>query len=64
MISKFLETQKHALLHKYAGVVQDSEEYKTELEKEYGAININLEDGSYSVIEIEDKDKDKSKESE
>ena len=47
----FLETQKHAILHKYAGVVQDSEDYKAELEKQYGAININLEDGSYTLIE-------------
>ena len=54
----FLETQKHAILHKYAGVVQDSEKYKAELEKEYGAINVNLEDGSYTIIKTEDKDKD------
>ena len=58
----FLETQKHAILHKYAGVVQDSEDYKAELEKQYGAININLEDGSYTVIEVEDKDKTKDSE--
>jgi|TARA_X000001382_G_scaffold56850_1_gene38895 hypothetical protein len=47
----FLETQKHGLLHKYAGVVQDAEEFKKELEKQYGGININLEDGSYTLIE-------------
>jgi len=47
----FLETQKHGLLHKYAGVAQDAEEFKKELEKQYGGININLEDGSYTLIE-------------
>ena len=50
----FLETQKHGLLHEYAGLVEDIEKYKVELEKEYGAININIEDGSYTVIEKED----------
>ncbi len=50
----FLETQKHGLLHEYAGLVEDIEKYKAELEKEYGAININIEDGSYTVIEKED----------
>ena len=50
----FLETKKHGLLHEYAGLVEDIEKYKAELEKEYGAININIEDGSYTVIEKED----------
>jgi len=47
----FLETQKHGLLHKYAGIVQDAEDFKKELEKQYGGINISLEDGSYTLIE-------------
>ena len=38
----FLETQKHGLLHKYAGVVQEVEDFKVELKKQYGAININV----------------------
>ena len=50
----FLETQKHGLLHEYAGIVDDVEKYKKELEDIYGAININIEDGSYTVIEKED----------
>lgn len=50
----FLETQKHGLLHEYAGLVDDIEKYKKELEDIYGAININIEDGSYTVIEKED----------
>jgi hypothetical protein len=51
----FLETQKHNLLHDYAGIVDDVEKYKVELEEEYGAININIEDGSYTIIEKEEE---------
>ena len=51
----FLETQKHSLLHDYAGIVDDIEKYKVELEEEYGAININIEDGSYTIIEKEEE---------
>jgi len=49
-----LESQKHGLLHEIAKVNVDIEEYKQELEKEYGAININLEDGTYTEIEEEE----------
>jgi len=49
-----LESQKHALLHDLAGINQDIENLKKELEEEYGAININLEDGSYTEIEKEE----------
>jgi hypothetical protein len=49
-----LETNKHGLLHELAGVNQEVEEFKKVLEKEYGAININLEDGTYTVIEQEE----------
>ena len=49
-----LESQKHGLLHEIAGANKDIEEYKTVLEKEYGAININVEDGTYTEIEKED----------
>ena len=45
-----LESQKHGLLHEIAGANKDIEEYKTVLEKEYGAININVEDGTYTEI--------------
>tara|TARA_R110000751_G_scaffold127534_1_gene229621 strand:+ start:422 stop:694 length:273 start_codon:yes stop_codon:yes gene_type:complete len=47
----FLETQKHQLKHKYAGVVEEMEKFKAELEKEYGAVNISLEDGTCTPIE-------------
>ena len=46
-----LEAQKHGLLHQFAGVNKEVEELKSELEKEYGAININVEDGTYTEIE-------------
>ena len=45
-----LERQKHGLLHEIAAANKDIEEYKTVLEKEYGAININVEDGTYTEI--------------
>jgi hypothetical protein len=50
-----LESQKHGLLHDIAGVNKDIEDYKEVLEAEYGAININLEDGTYTKIDVEDK---------
>ena len=51
----YLEANKHGLLHELAGVNQDIEDFKSELEKEYGAVNINLEDGTYTVIEKEEE---------
>lgn len=48
-----LEANKHGLLHELAGVNKDIEDYKAVLEKEYGAINIDLKDGSYKEIEEE-----------
>ena len=49
-----LEANKHSLLHEMAGVNKEIEEYKQVLEKEYGAININLDDGTYTEIEQEE----------
>jgi hypothetical protein len=46
-----LESQKHGLLHQIADVNRSVEEFKLELQKEYGDININVEDGSYSFLE-------------
>jgi hypothetical protein len=42
------ETEKHALLHELAGVNQDQGKFKNDLETKYGAININLEDGTFT----------------
>lgn len=53
-----VETQKHALLHEIAGVNKEVEEFKVELENEYGAVNINLETGEYSEIEKDEANKE------
>lgn len=45
-----LESQKHSYLHKLADINRSIEEFKLEIEKEYGSININLQDGSYTKI--------------
>jgi len=50
-----LEAQKHSLLHKIAGVNEKIENNKIELEKQYGAVNINLETGEYTEIEKKDE---------
>lgn len=46
-----LESQKHGYLHQIGDLNKAIEDFKSELEAEYGAININLEDGSYTEIE-------------
>ena len=46
-----LESQKHSYLHKIADVNKAIEEFKIEMQKEYGDVNINIEDGSYTKIE-------------
>ena len=51
-----LETRKHALLHQVAEINTDVEEVKAQLEKEYGAVNINLEDGTYTEITKEEEE--------
>ncbi len=53
-----LESQKHGLLHDIAGVNKDIEDYKEVLEAEYGPIEINLEDGSYTKIDVESNKED------
>lgn len=50
-----LEVQKHGLLHLWAGIQEEENKFKKELEEKYGKININLEDGSYEEIEEENK---------
>ena len=49
-----VEAQKHELLHALNNVMQKTKETADELEEEYGKININLEDGTYEVIEEEE----------
>ena len=52
-----LESQKHGLLHDISAANRDIEDFKEILEKEYGRVNINLEDGSYTEIKEDVKDK-------
>lgn len=58
----FLEAQKTAVLSKFHEVNKETEDFKKELEEEYGSININLEDGSYTPIEKEEEEKEEVKE--
>jgi hypothetical protein len=51
-----LESQKHGFLHQIAEVNKTIKDFKTELQEEYGPINISLEDGSYTEIEEEVKE--------
>jgi predicted nucleic acid-binding Zn-ribbon protein len=48
-----VESQKHGLLHQIAELNNTIEETKSKLQEEYGAININLTNGSYTEIEAE-----------
>jgi hypothetical protein len=53
-----LESQKHGFLHQIGELNKSIEDYKVELQNEYGAININLQDGSYTLIESEEIEQD------
>jgi hypothetical protein len=44
-----------SLLHQVADVNKEVEEFKVELEKEYGSVNIDLKTGEYEIIEAEAK---------
>ena len=57
-----VEAQKHELLHALNNVMQKTKETADELEEEYGKININLEDGTYEVIEEEKEEEVEEKE--
>lgn len=50
-----LESQKHAKLHQLADINKNIEDFKSEIESEYGSININLQDGSYTELEKTEK---------
>ncbi len=51
-----VEAQKHELLHALSNVIEKTKETAAQLEEEYGKININLEDGSYEVVEVEEEE--------
>ena len=46
----YLESEKHALLHKIKSINEEDQRIKAELEEEYGSVNINVEDGTYTEI--------------
>ena len=48
----YLESKKFEVMSIYNQNIMNMENLKKELETEYGAININLEDGSYTKQEI------------
>jgi len=48
-----LEVRKHEVMEVFLSVNKEVEETKSELEKKYGRVNINLDDGTYSEIEEE-----------
>ena len=54
----YLEAQKHGLLHQFAGINKEVEDFKSELEAEYGAVNINIEDGTINWPEKKKEESD------
>ena len=50
-----LEAQKHGLLGYVQEINKEVEDNKKVLEEKYGAVSINLEDGSYTAITEEVK---------
>jgi hypothetical protein len=51
-----LTTQKYSLNHMYVEIMVEQEKVKKELEESYGKVNINLQDGSYELIEDKDEE--------
>ena len=51
-----LETQKHMLLHQIAEVQKGLKNLQEYLEKEYGKVNVNIEDGTITPIKEEKED--------
>ena len=49
-----IEINKHEALHAQAVISQEMNQTKKELEEQYGSININMEDGTYTKIEEDD----------
>ena len=51
----YIESKKHEALQIQVEAAKVLEATKKELEEEYGQVNIDLTDGSYTAIEKEDK---------
>lgn len=45
-----IEMQKHMALHQVAAAQEDLQKLQAELEKEYGKVSINIQDGTYEEI--------------
>ena len=52
-----VETQKHAILHDLTLMRKDLMDFQAELEKEYGKVNVNIQDGTISEREDVEADK-------
>jgi len=53
-----VEAEKHKLLHALSNVLEKTKETADGLEEKYGKVNINLEDGSYEVVEVEKEEEE------
>jgi len=51
----YIESKKHEALHIQVKAAEALEATKKQLEEEYGQVNIDLTDGSYTVIEKKDE---------
>ena len=52
-----LQTQTHSLNHYYVELMVEQDKSKKELEEIYGKVNINLQDGSFELIEENEENK-------
>jgi len=48
-----IESRKHEVLHEAVVAKGKLQDYQEELQKEYGNISVNVEDGTYTVQEEE-----------
>ena len=48
-----IETRKHSIMHEIVELQKALAEKQTELEKEYGKVNINIQDGAIEYVEDE-----------
>ena len=50
-----IESQKHLILHNISGLNDKLKEIQVELEKEYGTVNVNINDGTINYDVEADK---------
>jgi len=51
-----IETQKHIMLHQITKLQESLQEEQTALEKQYGKVNVNINDGSITYPQDEQAD--------